>query len=79
MCQTSGTATQELFNPRQQHQKLVDRNVMKNICLSLFVCKPDSLKFYFGHNHCKCIDRTNNKSEFSLSPDIVPTGIEYES
>ena len=52
---------------------------MENICLSLFVCKLDSLKFEFGHNHYKCTGRTSNKSGFSLSPDIVPIRIEYES
>ena len=45
----------------------------KKMCLSLFVCKLDSLKFEFGPNHCKCTDRTSNKSGFSLSLDIVPT------
>ena len=60
-------------------KKLVDRNVIKIKCLSLFACKLVSLKFGFGHNQCKCIDHTSNKSGFSLSPDIVPIGIEYES
>ena len=60
-------------------KNLLTKSVMKNICLSLFVCNMDSLKFGFGHNHYKFIDRTSNKSGFSLSPDIVPTGIEYES
>ena len=31
-----------------------------------------------GLNHYKCTDCTSNKSGFSLSPDIVPTGIEDE-
>ena len=65
--------------PANGAQKLVDQNVIKIKCLSLFVCKLVSLKFEFGHNHCKCTNHTSNKSGFSLSPDIVPTGIEYES
>ena len=60
-------------------KKLVDRNVIKIKCLSLFVCKLISLKFEFGLNHCKCTDHTSNKSEFSLSPDIVLIRIKYES
>ena len=60
-------------------KNLLTKLVMKNICLSLFVCKLDSLKFGFCHNHYKCTDRTSNKSGFSLSPDIVPMGIKYES
>ena len=65
--------------PGNGAQKLIDRNVIKMKCLSLFVCKLVSLKFEFGLNHYKCIDRTSDKSGFSLSPDIVPTGIEDES
>ena len=65
--------------PGNNAQKLVDRNVIKIKCLSLFVCKLVSLKFEFGLNHYKCTDRTSNKSGFSLSPDIAPTWIEDES
>ena len=65
--------------PSNGAQKLVDRNGIKIKCLSLFVCKPVSLKFEFDFNHCKCTDRISNKSGFSLSLDIVPMGIEYES
>ena len=65
--------------PGNNAQNLVDQNVIKIKCLSLFACKLILLKFEFGLNHCKCTDRTSNKSGFSLSLDIVPTGIEYES
>ena len=51
-------------------------NYDENTCLSF--CKLDSLKNFIGLNHCKCTDRTSNKSGFSLSPDIVSTRIEYE-
>ena len=64
--------------PSNGPQKLVGRNVIKIKCLSPFVCKLVLLKFEFGLNHCKCTDRISNKSGFSLSLDIVPTGIEYE-
>ena len=60
-------------------KNLLTKSVMKNKSLSLFVCKLVSLKFEFGFNHCMFTDRTSNKSGFSLSPDIVPMGIEYES
>ena len=60
-------------------KNLLTKSVMKNKCLSIFVCKLVSLKFEFGFNHYKCTNRINNKSGFPLSPDIVPTGIEYES
>ena len=52
------------------------RNSDENMCLSF--CKLNSLKIMIGLNHCKCIDRTTNKSGFSLSPYIVPTRIEDE-
>ena len=39
----------------------------------------DSLKVLIGLNHCKCTDRTSNKSGFSLSPDIVLTRNDDES
>ena len=39
----------------------------------------DSLKVLIGLNHCKCIDRTSNKSRFSLSPDIISMRIDDES
>ena len=48
------------------------------ICVCPF-CKLDSLKFFIGLNHGKCIDRTSNKNGFSLSPDIVPSRIDDES
>ena len=51
-------------------------NCDENMCLSFY--KLDSLKILIGLNHCKCIDRTSNKSGFSLSLDIVPTRIEDE-
>ena len=79
VCQTSGTATQNYSVPSNGAQKLVDRNVIKIKCLSFFVCKPVSLNFEFDFNNYKCTDRISNKSEFSLSPYIIPTGIEFES
>ena len=65
--------------PGNDAKNLLTKSIMKNKCLSLFVCKLVSLKFEFGFNHCKCTDHTSNKSGFSLTPQIVPTGIEYES
>ena len=44
-----------------------------------FFCKLCSLKILIGLNHYKCTDCTSNKSGFSLSRDIVPTGSEDES
>ena len=49
-------------------------NCDENMCLSF--CKLNSLKILIVLNHCKCTDRTTNKSGFSLSLDIVPTRIE---
>ena len=51
--------------------------ILIKICVCPF-CKLDSLKFVFGLNHCKCTDRTSNKSGF-LSPDIVHTMIDDKS
>ena len=65
--------------PGNGAKNLLTKFVMKNKCLSIFVFKLVSLKFEFGFNHYKCTDHTSNKSGFSLSPDIVSMGIEYES
>ena len=46
ICQTSGTATQELFNPRQRRQKLVKTIFHIHEKMDLFFfCKMTYLKF----------------------------------
>ena len=53
------------------------RPILMKICVCPF-CKLDSLKKFIRLDHCKCTDRTSNKSGFLLSPDIVPTRIDEE-